>query len=191
MPYTRCCFDRPELDRKQIDILAEQTFAKHHPNFMKAYTKETEKPFGYIILDNHPRTTSDKQVVADVFGDCYAYPHITKSPSPDASLPQSIATPDGIEQPKPLVKRKVELHVPPAKKQKKPTVKRKAESDNKPAKKSKKQSKTKRTTKKDKKLPQKQTKPQGRKPRKQAVYKPKFIKSPPRESFTEEEQFYS
>ena len=178
-------------DRKQIDILAEQTFGKHRPNFMKAYTKETEKPFGYIILDNHPRTTSDKQVVADVFGDCYAYPHITKSPSPDASLPQSIATPDGIEQPKPSVKRKVELHVPPAKKQKKPTVKRKAESDNKPAKKSKKQSKTKQTTKKDKKLPQKQTKPQARKPRKQAVYKPKFIKSPPRESFTEEEQFYS
>ena len=35
------------------------------------------------------------------------------------------------------------------------------------------------------------TKPQARKPRKQAVYKPKFIKSPPRESFTEEEQFYS
>ena len=159
-------------DRKQIDILVEQTFAKDRPNFMKAYTKETEKPFGYIILDNHPRTTSDKQVVADVFGDCYAYPHITKSPSPDASLPQSIATPDGIEQPKPSVKRKVELHVPPAKKQKK-------------------QFKTKQTTKKDKKLPQKQTKPQTRKPRRQAVYKPKFIKSPPRESFTEEEQFDS
>ena len=133
---------------------------------MKAYTKETEKPFGYIILDNHPRTTSDRQVVADVFGDCYAYPHITKSsspdtflitksPSPDASLPQSIATPDGIEQPMPSVKRKVDKPKPSVKrkvvsdnrratkKQKKPTVKRKVESDNKRAKKSKTQSKSK------------------------------------------------
>ena len=116
-------------DRKQIDILAEQTFAKHRPNFMQAYTKETEKLFGYIILDNHPRTTGDKQVVADVFGKCYTYPYITKSPSPDVSLTQSIATSYGIEQPKPSVKRKVELHIPPAKKQKKPIVKRNAESD--------------------------------------------------------------
>ena len=168
-------------DRKQIDILAEQTFAKHRPNFMQAYTKETEKPFGYIILDNHPRTTGDKQVVADVFGKCYTYPYITKSPSPDVSLPQSIATSYGIEQPKPSVKRKVELHVPPAKKQKKPMVKREAKTVKQSAKK----------PKKVKTLPQKQTKPQTRKPRKQAVYKPKFIKSPPRESFTEEEQFDS
>ena len=41
-------------DRKQIDIMAEQTFAKDRPHFMKAYTQETEKPFGYIVLDNHP-----------------------------------------------------------------------------------------------------------------------------------------
>ena len=61
-------------DRKQIDIMAEQTFAKDRPRFMKAYTQETEKPYGYIVLDNHPRTTSDKQVVADVFDDCKSYP---------------------------------------------------------------------------------------------------------------------
>jgi len=29
------------------------------------------------LVDNKPKTTSDKQIVADVFGDCYAYPHIT------------------------------------------------------------------------------------------------------------------
>ena len=165
-------------DRKQIDILAERTFAKDRPNFMKAYTKETEKPFGYIILDNHPRTTNDKQVVADVFGDCYAYPHITKSPSPDASLPQSITVPDRIEQPKPSVKRKVESPVP------KQPVKRKIKSEKPPAKKAKTQSAKK--PRKAKTLPKKQTKPQTRKSRKPAIYKPKFI----RES-SEEEQFDS
>ena len=40
-------------DRKQIDIMAEQTFAKDRKNFLSAYVKETEKPFRYIILDNH------------------------------------------------------------------------------------------------------------------------------------------
>ena len=40
-------------DRKQIDIMAEQTFAKDRKNVLSGYVKETEKPFGYIILDNH------------------------------------------------------------------------------------------------------------------------------------------
>ena len=67
-------------DRKQIDIMAEQTFAKDRPHFMKAYTQETEPPYGYIIVDNHPRTTSDRQVVADVFGQCKSYPvHLSEA----------------------------------------------------------------------------------------------------------------
>ena len=33
---------------------------------MEAYAKETEKPYGYLLIDNQPKTTSDKQVVADV-----------------------------------------------------------------------------------------------------------------------------
>ena len=61
-------------DRKQIDIMAEQTFAKDRPHFMKAYSQETEQPYGYIIVDNHPRTTGKRQVVANVFGDCQSYP---------------------------------------------------------------------------------------------------------------------
>ena len=154
-------------DRKQIDILAEQTFAKDRPNFMKAYTKETEKLFGYIILDNHPRTTADKQVVADVFGDCYAYPYIA-----DASLPQTIGAPDRIEQPKPTVKHKLEMSKPP--------VKRKRKSEKPVAKKAKTQSAKKRV----KPLPK--TRRQPKKPRKQAIYKPKFLKSPPRESSEDE-----
>ena len=61
-------------DRKQIDIMAEQTFAKDRPHFMKAYTQETETPYGYIVVDNHPRTTGKRQVVANVFGECKSYP---------------------------------------------------------------------------------------------------------------------
>ena len=81
--------------------------------------KETEKPFGFIILDNHPRTTNENQVVADVFGHCYTYPHITNGSSQNIHLPQSV--PEVNEQPTPTVKRKVNHQVPTAKKQ---TVKR-------------------------------------------------------------------
>ena len=72
-------------DRKQIDIMTEQTFARDRPQFMKAYSRETEKPFGYIVLDNHPRTESDRQVVADVFGECKSYSCSSNSPSVDVS----------------------------------------------------------------------------------------------------------
>ena len=171
---------RSPSDRKQIDIIAERIFAKDRPNFMNVYGSVSAKPYGYILVDNQPKTTSEKQVVSDVFGKCKSYPHI----STQSEITQ--VTTD--VQPLPAVKRKVEPHVPPAKKQKKPTVKRKAESDNKPAKKSKKQPKTKQTTKKDKKLPQKQTKPQTRKPRKQAVYKPQFIRESSEEDSNETEK---
>ena len=66
-------------DRKQIDIMAEQTFAKDRPRFMQAYNRETDRPYGYIVVDNHPRTASEQQVVGNVLGDCYTYPHITAS----------------------------------------------------------------------------------------------------------------
>ena len=46
---------------------------------MEAYAKETEKPYGYLLIDNQPKTTSDKQVVADVVGSCHSYPHTTIS----------------------------------------------------------------------------------------------------------------
>ena len=67
-------------DRKQIDIMAEQTFAKDRPRFMQAFNQETDQPHGYIVVDNHPWTTSEHQVVGNVFGDCYTYPYITASP---------------------------------------------------------------------------------------------------------------
>ena len=59
---------RSPSDRKQIDIVTERIFAKDRPNFMSVYGSVTAKPYGYILIDNQPKTTSDKQVVADVFG---------------------------------------------------------------------------------------------------------------------------
>ena len=65
-------FRRPS-DRKQIGIIGERMFDKNRVHFMNAYYKETEKPFGYLLVDNKPCTPADKQIVADLFGECYAY----------------------------------------------------------------------------------------------------------------------
>ena len=114
-------------DRKQIDIMAEQTFAKDRANFMKAYTQETEKPYGYIILDNHPRTTSDRQVVADVFGQCKSYPHIsTPSTKPHAPpvLQSFVTGSDDAYLPKTSLKRPVQLSEATRPPQKKLAMKR-------------------------------------------------------------------
>jgi hypothetical protein len=39
-------------------------FDKNRVHFMNAYYKETEKPFGYLLVDNKPDTPADKQVLA-------------------------------------------------------------------------------------------------------------------------------
>ena len=153
-------------DRKQIDIMAEQTFAKDRTHFMKAYTRETEKPFGYIVLDNHPRTTNENQVVANVFGDCYTYPCITRTDSP---LPQSKVSPEVNKQPKLSVKRKVELPFPAAKRPNKSTVKRKVNHQRPAVRKPKKQTVKRKPTKKSKKQP----KVKARTSTDRVVYKPR------------------
>ena len=40
---------------------------------MNAYYKATEKPYGYLLVDNKPGTPPDNQILADLFGECYAY----------------------------------------------------------------------------------------------------------------------
>ena len=40
---------------------------------MNVYYKETEKPYGYLLLDNKPGTLPDNQILADLFEECYAY----------------------------------------------------------------------------------------------------------------------
>ena len=44
---------------------------------MNVYRNVTAKPYGYLLIDNQPKTMSDKQVVADVFRNCQSYPHMT------------------------------------------------------------------------------------------------------------------
>ena len=64
---------RSPSDRKQIGIIEELMFDKNKVHFMNAYYKETEKPFGYLLVDNKPDTPADKQILADLFGECYVY----------------------------------------------------------------------------------------------------------------------
>ena len=64
---------RSPSDRKQIGIIGERMFDKNRVHFMNAYYKETEKPFGYLLVDNKPDTPADKQILADLFGECYVY----------------------------------------------------------------------------------------------------------------------
>ena len=156
---------RSPSDRKQIDIMAERKFAKDRPKFMSAYAKETEKPYGYIILDNHPKTTSEKQVIANVFGDCYTYPNITKSTHTAPKITQ--ATRDV----QPPVTGKVECPLP------KHSVKRKPENEKPPAKKTK-------TVKQSAKKTLPKTVKKSRKP---AVYKPKVRRESSKEDIYSKE----
>ena len=64
---------RSPSDRKQFGIIAERMFNKNRVHFMNAYYKETEKPFGYLLVDNKPGTPPNNQILADLFGKCYAY----------------------------------------------------------------------------------------------------------------------
>ena len=139
-------------DRKQIDIMAEQTFAKDRPRFMQAFNQETDQPHGYIVVDNHPRTTSEHQVVGNVFGDCYTYPYITASPPLHQ---RTEVDPPRESQLKRAITRKVksEVEASPIKKRKATPVKKKV------------------------KRVKRQVKPK-KKPRKQPVYKPSFIRPP-------------
>ena len=58
---------RSSSDRKQIGIIGERMFDKNRVHFMNAYYKETEKPYGYLLVDNKPGTPPDNQILADLF----------------------------------------------------------------------------------------------------------------------------
>ena len=73
---------RSPSDRKQIGIIAERMFDKNRVHFMNAYYKETEKPYRYLLVDNKPGTPPDNQILADLFGECYAYHFRVNSTEP-------------------------------------------------------------------------------------------------------------
>ena len=73
---------RTPSDRKQIGIIAERMFDKNRVHYMNAYYKETEKSLGYLLVDNKPGTPPDNQILADLFGECYAYHFNVNSTEP-------------------------------------------------------------------------------------------------------------
>ena len=77
---------RSPSDRKQIGIVAERMFDKNRQRFMTAYYQETERPYGYIFVDNKPDTAENKQVLSDIFGCCRVYPSINKSLKPEETV---------------------------------------------------------------------------------------------------------
>ncbi|XP_020907582.2 uncharacterized protein LOC110245632 [Exaiptasia diaphana] len=70
---------RSPSDRKQIGIVAERMFDKQRNRFMEAFYRETQKPFGYLLVDNKPDTPVDKQVIGDIFGQCHVFSSINKA----------------------------------------------------------------------------------------------------------------
>ena len=71
---------RSPSDRKQINTIADRIFAENRFKFMQVYSKATSVPYGYVLIDNHPSTAPEDQVVTDVFGTCRRHPlHSTES----------------------------------------------------------------------------------------------------------------
>lgn len=168
---------RSPSDRKQIDIMAERIFAKDRPNFMFEYGSVTAKPYGYVLIDNQPKTTSENQVVSEVLGHCQSYPNISQHTNSEVT--QSTPEPQPIEPTEVKhQKSKVELAKPPAKKLRKQL------------KQAKKRSKAKPNAKKPhnvKKQPKRTTKPTAKaKVTKPHLYKPRVIIPQPRESSDED-----
>ena len=192
--YCKTCFQKGNLTQ----ILAEVRriwfclAALVTENRMTLSQSVSAKPYGYVLVGNQPMTTTDKQVVADVFGHCQSYPYITKSTHPAPEVTQGTPEtescriePSEVKQKGPNQcakkskvsgKRKVELEKPPAKRKRTETKQTKRR-----------QSKPSKQRVKAKPKTQKKKQPQGTKP---AIYKAKFIVTPPRES-SEEEQFNS
>ena len=73
---------RSPSDRKQVNMIAERIFAKDRSKFMQVYSKATQVPYGYVVIDNQPCTTPENQVVTDVFGTCQCHPILVHEPPP-------------------------------------------------------------------------------------------------------------
>lgn len=56
-------------DKSQINCLARQLFPGQTYFFMAAYKQATRRPFGYLLLDLHPRTPDCLRVRENIFPD--------------------------------------------------------------------------------------------------------------------------
>ena len=97
---------RSPSDRKQVDILADRIFAKHRPKFMDAYERETEKAYGYVLIDNQPGTVKERQVVCEILGNCHAYPNIIQSSVQTMQPTKELSTKVSIKSPQVTISRK-------------------------------------------------------------------------------------
>ena len=70
---------RSPSDRKQINTIADRIFAENRFKFMQVYSKATQVPYGYVLIDSHPSTAPEDQVVTDVFGTCRRHPLLEPS----------------------------------------------------------------------------------------------------------------
>jgi len=145
---------RSPSDRKQINIIAERIFAKDRSKFMEIYAKETAKPYGYVLIDNQPKTAPDKQVVSSVFDECRRYPSICANAE---SSREAVVIPE---------KRKDDFESPAAKKPKRENL-----TQTRVVKKSQKSQPKKQTSKRTKQKPKRQAKKPTKKPKSQS--KPK------------------
>ena len=73
---------RSPSDPKQFNMIADRIFAENRFNFMQVYSKATQVPYGYVLIDNHPSTAPEDQVVTDVFGTCERHPILVKESPP-------------------------------------------------------------------------------------------------------------
>lgn len=97
---------RSPSDRKQVDILADRIFVKHRPKFMDVYERETEKAYGYVLIDNQPGTVKERQVVCEILGNCHAYPNIIQSSVQTMQPTKELSTKVSTKSPQVTISRK-------------------------------------------------------------------------------------
>ena len=67
---------RSPSDRKQIGIIGERMFGKNRSSaiYERLLQRDGKTVYrGYLLVDNQANTPVDKQVLADLFGECYLY----------------------------------------------------------------------------------------------------------------------
>ena len=85
---------RSPSDRKQVNMIADRIFAEDRSKFMQVYSKATQVPYGYVLIDNHPCTAPEYQVVTNVFGTCRRHPILVDEPIKRFSRPIQIEESD-------------------------------------------------------------------------------------------------
>ena len=53
---------------EKIKRVGQRMFRAQNDQFMNIYCLETEKPYGYILIDNKPETMTGHQVLSNIFG---------------------------------------------------------------------------------------------------------------------------